>query len=192
MNTRVSFVLLVIALIATFGTTSCQKPGVQASRDDTDLTSQKVLSIDDEDFLRKAETTEVRQTTFSQAALEKSNNEDVRRFARQVIDNYQDSLSELAALMKAKNLAEPSAEIEELKLDATNRLHRLSGSAFDDEFVSLMAAEQQEAVAIFDSAAASAADSDIRNYAKRVLQFLRKDFATALTLQKKLAEKDHS
>jgi hypothetical protein len=55
----------------------------------------------------------------------------------------------------AKNMPASSAAIEELQLEAKNRLHGLSGSTFDHEFVSLMTAEQQEAVPIFNSAAAS-------------------------------------
>jgi putative membrane protein len=178
------------AVLAAFGVTSCQKPGAQAARENTDLTSQKILSIDNEDFLVKAEKAEIRQTTLSQVALDKSNDEDVRQFARRVITNYHRALEELTDLRKAKRLAASSAAIEGLQLDALNRLHSPSGSAFDHQFISLMTAEQQEALAIFNSAAETAADPDIRNYAKAVLPLLREDFDTAAALEKKFAAKD--
>jgi len=191
MNIRARFIPFAVAALAAFcATTSCGKPGVEAARETTDLSSQKVLSIDDEDFLTKAEKSEIRQTTFSQLAVDKSNDEDVRQFARRVISNYQRPLAELTDLMKAKNMAESSAAIAALREDAINRLHRLSGSDFDDEFVSLMTAEQQEAVPIFNAAAETAADPDIRNYAKSVLPLLRQDFDTAIALEKKLASKE--
>jgi putative membrane protein len=190
MNTRACFVLLAIAVLAAFVSASCEKRGAQAARENTDLTSQKILSIDDEDFLVKAEKAEVRQTAASELALDKSNSDDVRQFARQVITNYQRALEELTDLRKAKNMQASSAAIEELQLVAQNRLHSLSGSAFDHEFISLMTSDQQEALATFNSAAETAADPDIRNYAKRVLPLLREDFDTASSLEKKLAAQE--
>jgi putative membrane protein len=190
MNTRARFTVFVIAALAAFGATSCQKPGAQAAREDaSDLTSQKIMSIDDQSFLVTAEKAEIRQTTLSQAALDTSTNYDIRQYARQVITNYHHALEELRDLMKAKNIPETSAAIEGIKLDAMNRLHGLSGSAFDHEFVSLMTAEQQAAITTFKSAAETAADPDIRNYASGVLPLLRQDFDTVTALEKKLAAK---
>ena len=190
MNIRAYFILFAIFMLAAFGATSCQKPGTQAARENPDLTSQQILSIEDKAFLDKAEKAEMRQTTLSQLALEKSADEDVRRFARHVIANYDRPLADLAGLMTAKKMAESSAAIEELKLDAINRLHGLSGSAFDDEFVSLITAEQQAALATFNSAAETAADPDIRKYAQGVVPIIREDFDTVVSLEKQLAAKN--
>jgi putative membrane protein len=182
---------LILFAFAAFGATSCGKSGVQAAREDTsDLTRQEILSIDDDTFLLKAQRAEIWQTTLSKTALDRSRNDDIRRYAQQVIVNYQRALAELADLMKAKNFPETSAAIEGIQLDAINRLHGIAGDAFDHEFVSLMAAEQQAAVATFNSAAETAADPDIRNYAKGVLPLLRHDLDTVTALEKKLAAKE--
>jgi putative membrane protein len=187
MHTRPRFFLFVIAIITAFAATSCEKRGAQAAREDTDLTSQKILSIDDEDFLVKAEKALIKQTALSQVALDKSNDDDIRLFAYRVIKNYRPALEKLTELRKAKNMPASSAAIEEMQLVAHHRLSGLSRSAFDHEFISLMTADQQEAVATFNMAAETAADPDIRNYAKSVLPLLREDFDTASTLEKKLA-----
>ena len=187
MNTRARFILFAMAMLATFGATSCEKRGAQAAREDADLTSQKILSIDDEDFLVKAERAEITQTALSEVALDKSSNDDIRQFAYQVITNYRPALELLTELRKQKNLPESSAIVQEMQLVARNRLSGLSRGAFDYEFISLMTAEQQEAVATFNSAAETAADPEIRNYAKSVLPLLREDFDTASTLEKKFA-----
>jgi putative membrane protein len=146
------------------------------------------LSIDDEDFLVKAEKALIRQRTLSQVALNKSDNEDVRQFSHQVLTNYRRTLAELGVLMKAKNIPESSAATEGIELDAMNRLHGVSGRAFDREFVSLMTAELQETVATFHSTAETAADADIRNYAKGVLPLIQQDFDTAAALEKEFAK----
>ena len=52
-----------------------------------------------------------------------------------------------------------------------------------------MTAEQQQALATFNSAAETAADPEIRNYANGLLSSLRQDVDTAVALEKKLAAK---
>src|SRR5262245_48967217 len=158
MNIRARFILFAIAVLAAFLATSCEKPGAKAAGENTDLTSQKILWIEDEDILVKPEKAEIRQTTLSQVALDKSNDDVVREFARRGITNYHRASADLTALMQAKNMAESPAAIEGMRLDAMNRLHRLSGRVFDREFISLMTAEEQEAVATFNAAAETAAD----------------------------------
>jgi putative membrane protein len=190
MNIRAWVVLYGIAVLAAFAPASCGKPGVQAARENTDLTRQEVISIDDQSFLLEAEKAEVRQTTLAQAALDTSMNYAIRAYAQQVITNYRRALVELSDLTKAKNIPHTSATIEAIRLDAMNRLHGLSGSTFDHEFISLMTAEQQAAITTFDSAAETSADPDIRNYARGVVPLLREDFNTATALEKKLAAKE--
>jgi len=183
MNIRSCLFRFAFGVLVALGASSCEKSGVQAGRD---LPAPKVISIDDESFLLAAQMAEIRQTTLSRAALNTSKNEDIRNYAQQVIANYRRALAELADLMKTKNIPHTSAA-EEIKLDAMNRLHGLTGSAFDHEFISLMTAEQQATLNSFNSAAETAADPDIRNYAKGVLPLLREDFNTATALEKRLA-----
>src|SRR5262245_30612461 len=109
MYIRARFILFALAILATFGATSCETRGPQAAREDADLTSQKILSIDDEDFLVKAEKAEIRQTALSEVALDKSSDEDIRQFAFRVISNYRPALERLEDLRKEKNLPESSA-----------------------------------------------------------------------------------
>src|SRR5215471_2398755 len=185
MTIRSSLILLAVSALAGFGAVSCERPGVRAAGENTsDLTPQKILSIDDESFLLKAQKAEITQTTLSQIALKVSTNDDIRRYARQVFTNYVGASAKLTDLMKAKNVPATTAAIEGLQLDAMNRLYGLSGSEFDHEFVSLMSAEQQAAVPIFKLAAETSADPDIRNYANSVLPLLLEDFNTVSILQK--------
>ena len=188
-NMRARSTLVVVAL-AILGVTSCEKPGVRAARENgPDLTSRQIEAIDDGTFLVKAQKAEITQTTLSQLAMEQSQTPDVRAYAHQVITNYRQALVDLADLMKAKNIARTFAD-EEIQLEARNRLQGLSGSAFDREYVSLMTAEQQDDVAMFRSVAETASDPSVRNYAQTVLPSLRKDFDTAVALEKKLASQD--
>jgi putative membrane protein len=172
-------------------TASCQKPEVHAQREaDPALTSKEILSMDDQNFLINAEKSEIRRSAFAKSALEKSANIDIQKFARRVQEQSERDLQELRTLMTTKKIPSPPGLAEEIELESTSRLHLLSGSAFDDEFLSLMTADQQESISSFDSAANTASDPDIRAYAARVLPSLRKDFDTTDALEKKINSKN--
>jgi len=181
---RVSVITIAVALTLP-GITSCEKSGVQAARE-RPLTAQQILSLDDREFLRNAARTEIHQKTLAETALTKSTNTAIRTFANQVASDRSRDLAELKAVMQIKDFAEPSLTEEGLQLEAMNRLHRLSGSALDHEFISLITAEQQQSIRTFDRAAETAADPDVRKYANEVLPALRKDYDTALMLEAKL------
>jgi putative membrane protein len=185
MNRLKVLIILVTVALTLSGITSCEKSGVQAARE-SPLTAQKILSMDDKEFLMNAQQSEIRQKALAEAALTKSTNTDIREFANQVASERSRDLAGLKAVMEIKDFAQPPAAEEELQLEATNRLQRLSGSALDDEFISLITAEQQQSIGTFDRAAETAADPDVREYARGVLPALRKDFDAAVALQKRL------
>jgi putative membrane protein len=164
----------------------CGKSGVHAASD-TDLTPQAILSLDDQKFLDAAERTEIRYNTLAEQALQRTKSLQVRALATKVQDDMSVALTELKDLMKAKHMAETSEFAAEVHSEAVARLHDTSDEAFDHEFASLMAAEGQDTVRIFDSAAQTAADPDVRKYATRILPSLRANYDKSTDLEKKLA-----
>jgi len=184
MNRLKVLIIIVTVQLALLGT-SCERSGVEAARE-TPLTAQEILSMDDKEFLMNAEKSEIRQRALAETALAKSTNADIREFANQVAGERRRDLEKLKAVMKSKGFAQQPAREEELQLEAINRLHRLTGSALDHEFIGLITAEQQQSVGTFDRAAETAADPDVRTYANEVLPTLQKDFDAAAALETKL------
>jgi putative membrane protein len=182
---RLKVLIIIVTVALTFsGVTSCEKSGVQAARE-SPLTAQKILSMDDKEFLMKAQQSEVRQKALAETALTKSTNPDIRGFANQVAGERSRDLARLKAVMDIKGFAEPPAP-EESQQEAMNRLNRSSGRALDDQFISLITAELQQSIGTFDRAAETAADPEVREYAGGVLPAFRKDFDSALALEEKL------
>ena len=183
--TRLKVLITIVTVQLTLlGITSCERSGVQAARE-SPLTAQKILTMDDKQFLMNAEKSEIRQQALAETVLKKSTNTDIRAFATQVSGERSRDLANLKAVMEGKGFTPPATE-EELQLEAMNRLHRLTGSALDHEFISLITAEQQQSIGLFDRAAETAADPDVRKYASEVLPTLRKDYDAALALEAKL------
>ena len=185
---RLNFVTVSLIGLLTILSGGCGKSGVQAARE-TDLTPQKILSMDDQAFLSAAEKLEIRQNTLAQQAMQRSRNPQIQAFATKLTDDMSVALTDLKDLMKAKHMAEPADFAAETHSEAATRLQNVSDGAFDHEFVSLLTAEEQAAVRTFDTAAQTAADPDVRNYAQRVLPSLRADYNKASDLEMKLAGK---
>ena len=184
MNRLQAVIIIITAALTMPAITSCGKSGVEAAREGG-LTDAQILSVDDKEFLKAAERSLILQKTGADIAMTKSTNADIQDFARQVAAERSQDLAKLNALVKLKDSSQPPATEEELQLEVTHRLHGLTGGALDHEFISLMTAEQQQCLRIFDRAQASA-DPDIRKFATEVLPRLRKDFDTVAGLETKL------
>ena len=184
MRVRTCLVILFFAV----GLAACGKSGVQAAHE-SDLTPQTILSLDDQKFLDAAERAEIKENTLADQALERSRNLQVRALATNLNDDLGAALTELKNLMKAKHMAEPAVFAEEVHSEAANRLTSASDDAFDHEFVSLLTADGQDTLRIFDSASQTAADPDVRDYARGVLPSLRANYNKASDLENKLAGK---
>jgi putative membrane protein len=188
MKRRQHLLILVIAGLFAAGSAGCEKSGVKAARE-TDLTPQQILSLDDQKFLDTAERTEIKQNALAQQALQRSRNAEIQAFATKVNNDLSYALSELNNLMKAKHQTQPAEFAAEVHSEEAVRLDRAPDEAFDREFVSLLTAEGQDAVRIFDNAANTAADRDVRNYANRILPLLRANYDKASEIEKNFAQK---
>ena len=136
MTIHARLITLAIAGLCASGAVGCEKSGVQAARQNTsDPTSKQILSMDDRDFLIGAEKAGIRQRTLAQQALQKSNNNEVREFARHVITDRSQALSELKRVMDAKQMKEQAALAVEVQMTAEARLQGLSNAAFDHELL---------------------------------------------------------
>jgi putative membrane protein len=167
----------------------CQKQGVQAANDNGANAGQAKpsLLIWDRDFLVGAAKLEARERSLSRVAWDRAVSADVKEYAHAVMDNHADSLRRLRDLMNQKGLDQAPA-IEEAKFEGEYRLDRLSGAAFDHEYISFMSADTQQAVTQFRQASETADDPDVRAYARAVLPVLVGEREKAADLEKKLAQ----
>jgi predicted outer membrane protein len=187
----------VLALFAGF-VVGCQKSGVEAGNvtpnGPTAATSAAPAwdeaILGNQGFLANVAKSETKMQTLSSVVLKRSGTVRVKEYAQRTFDNYTGALDQLSALMKKKGSALP-VSLPELKIEASNRLENVPAGAVDDEFISLITAEQQQLIPTFRQTAETAADPDVRAYAKGFLPVLQKDYADALGIEKKLEEKEH-
>lgn len=101
-------------------------------------------------------------------ALEKSSNAEVKSFAQQMIDDHGKGLDDTKKLAATKNLtlpSEPDAAHKKMAAD----LQKLSGAAFDREYVNKAGVEDHAKVhAALKKDIASAADADVKALATKL------------------------
>jgi putative membrane protein len=107
----------------------------------------------------------------SRLALQKSNNDGVKRFAQHMIDDHTKANDELAGLARSKNVAVTPAP-NQMQQDMLNRLQGLSGTQFDQEYLRQQRMAHQDTIQKFETAANSGSE-DVKMWASKTLPTLR-------------------
>jgi putative membrane protein len=137
----------------------------------------------DAEFLQKAAESGHAEVEGSKIAVTKAVNTQVRGFAQQMIDEHTKTNTELAALALAKGVNLPGQP----SVGQTTKNKLLSGrdgAAFDRSYAeTLGVAAHRDAVKLFQKAAASASDPDIKAFAAKTLPALQHHFDMARELK---------
>lgn len=122
-----------------------------------------------------------------QLAEGRATSEEVRQFARRMIDDHGKANRELADLAKSKGVNLPAKSGEVHAMIAAH-LSKLSGRDFDQEYIAIMAADHAKVVSIFETKARMARDADIRAWATKTLPTLQEHLKMAREINEKLGE----
>jgi putative membrane protein len=173
--------LLVITLAA--GAFACQKSPetVQAGNTSHDV----LLSPADRNFMKNAEDSDIKLRNLARVMMQRSDNEDVRNYAKMLDKDHTNDLRNAIELMESKGIHQPQ-NLPEVKHEALTELNKLSGPALDRAFIDTMVQDHQKAVAEYTKEVQSGEDPAVRDYAARTLETLQKHLQKAQELQRKL------
>ena len=118
-------------------------------------------------------------------AATKAQNPDVKRFAQRMVTDHTKANDELKRLATAKNITLPAMSADELKA-TKDRLSKLTGADFDREYMSMMVAGHDKAVAAFQDQSANGSDPELKAFATRTLPTLLEHQTLAKEIQAKL------
>lgn len=122
-------------------------------------------------FVNTAAQDGMMEVELGKLALSKSSSDDVKQFARKMVQDHGQADAQLAGLANSKGMTVPT------KLDAKHEatlktLSSKSGTAFDSAYADHMAKGHAEAVALFEAASQSS-DADLAAFAKQTLPTLQ-------------------
>jgi putative membrane protein len=139
-------------------------------------------SISDSMFLKKAAQSGNLEIQGSQLALKKSQNAEIQKFAKQMIDDHTKASEELKALAMKKKV-EVSTEPSFMQRGSLMLLGTNDGKNFDENYAENIGVDAHEAtVELFEKAAKNADDAEIKQFANKTLPTLNHHLEMARAL----------
>jgi putative membrane protein len=122
-------------------------------------------------FVKKAALDGMTEVALGKVALSKSQNSEVRTFAKRMVTDHGKANMELASIAQSKGLEAPKS------LDAEHQamvdeLKDKSGAEFDQAYSSHMNMDHSKAIALFEGASKSS-DADLAGFARKTLPTLK-------------------
>lgn len=133
----------------------------------------------EESFLRKVVRTHAFELQTSELALERTNTPEVRAMARQVIADRTRAKDELAVLLKARGITEPSAALEPEQIQQIKLMQGEQNTDFDRIYLNAQHNARVDAIAAYRSFSMSGSPSEIRAWAAKSLPALEQQLASA-------------
>lgn len=138
-------------------------------------------ALKDERFVLEAGQGGLTEVALARLALERSENEEVRRFAQMMIDDHTAANAELMQIASSKNMTMPT-EMNEKQRKTMEKLNGLSGAQFDREYMRQMVKDHEATVKLFEREADRGTDADLKAFAAKTLPNLREHLQMARSI----------
>ena len=134
--------------------------------------TKKGLSSGDVEFINKASQGNLAEMQMGGLAVAKAKNPELKAFGQKMVTDHSKAHTELRGLAQQKQIELPIGVSVE-QMEDRERLSKLSGAAFDKEYVRLMIEDHEKDVADFQKQAKDGSDRDAREYASDTLATLK-------------------
>jgi putative membrane protein len=140
------------------------------------------VSMSDARFLKKAAHAGQYEVEGSKLALKKSHHAEVQKFAKQIVEDHTKTAEELKTLALKKNVEVP-VNPNFMQKGSLMLLDIHDGKGFDEEYAEHVGVDAHEAtIELFEDAARSAEDADIKQFANKTLPALKHHLEMAKAL----------
>jgi len=129
------------------------------------------LTESDRNFLMEAAQGGTAEVELGRLASQKAQNPEVKRFGERMVTDHSKANDELKQLATQKGVTLPTDLGAEQKQEM-DRLSKLSGAAFDREYMKLMVEDHDKDVKAFQDEANRATDPDVRSFASKILPII--------------------
>jgi predicted outer membrane protein len=121
------------------------------------------------------------EVMLSNIALQKTQNEQVRAFAQQMVTDHTAANQELATLAASKNVTLPT-EADNKHRSAADKLNGMSGTEFDRAYMKQMVKDHEASVKLFQRESDRGTDADTKAWAAKMLPALQGHLQMARTM----------
>jgi len=144
---------------------------------------KKAGGSSDAQFAMKAAQGNMAEVALGKLATQNGQSDDVKKFGQRLIDDHGKAEQDLEGIASKDNLTLPKKVNAQQKAEE-QRLSKLNGAAFDRAYMRLMVQDHTKDVAEFRKESnSSAANSDLRDFAKRTYPTLQDHLTMAKSIK---------
>ncbi|MBX8608329.1 DUF4142 domain-containing protein [Pseudomonas cichorii] len=148
------------------------------------LTGQAAFAAQDSaDFVEDASAKGIAEVEAGKLAQEKGSSDDVKKFARQMVQDHTAANNKLKALAESKNL-EVSDDTTMMDKMKSMMLELRNAKPFDRAYINNQVTAHEETIALFEEEAANGEDADLKAFAADTLPKLKEHLMHAKELAK--------
>jgi len=140
---------------------------------------------DANEFVHKVAMDGMAEVELARLASQKAKDPEVKKFAQRMLADHTKANQELKQLASNKNMALPAALGPEQNADK-DKLSKLTGAEFDREYMSMMSAAHDRAVAAFEDESQDGGEADIKAWATKILPTLKEHQSMAKDIASKI------
>jgi putative membrane protein len=142
----------------------------------------------DSTFMMDVAKANAAELKLADMALQKSQNQDIRRYAQMLKDDHSKAGDELKNIARTENVP-LSEEPNAAQKQTADRFASLSGESFDREWINAMVDDHQKTIAKFETESRSGKDAQVKSWAAKTLPTLREHLQHARDIQSRLSSK---
>lgn len=135
----------------------------------------------DRAFMIQAAQSNLAEIELSQLAVRRAASNDVKQYARQMIQDHRRANNQLSQLAQQKGVTLPT-ETDAQHQALRAQLQQMSGRSFDQAYMTAMQADHEQAVALFQNQATQGRDPDLKAFAANILPRLQQHWTMARSM----------
>jgi Predicted outer membrane protein len=181
---KLSLAMLIVVAFATASgaqsSTGAQQPSPKPAKPATESSSH---AAGDSSFAMKAAQANMAEVELGKLAQQKAMSEDVKKFGQMMVEDHTKALDDLKSAAASKNVTWPTTlDAEHKKL--SDKLSKLSGAAFDREYMQAMVDGHKKVAADLRKESQSGSDSELKAWASKTLPTVEAHLKQAETINK--------
>jgi putative membrane protein len=139
------------------------------------------VSSSDRKFMEKAAQGGLAEVQLGKLAADKASSDAVKQFGQRMVDDHTKANDQLKALATSKGVNVPTG-LDRSTQGEMDKLQKMSGAAFDREYMNHMVSDHKKDIGEFKSAAKSK-DADVKQFASSTLPTLEQHLDLAKSAQ---------
>lgn len=168
---------------------SCSFAAFSQDAGKSNQSPSKTTGGSDAQFAKKAAQGNMAEVALGKLATENAQSDDVKKFGQRMVDDHTKAEQDLEGVASKNNLTLPT-DVSPMQKAEQQRLEKLKGAAFDRAYMQMMVKDHVKDVAEFKKEANStAANGDLRDYAKRTYPVLDDHLTNAKAVNDALSSK---